>query len=161
MKERQDLQMVINHAHVILGNLRQAERLYRNEPEALERVKARIRGWEAAIKLLDGKTNVKDHTPDTGGAASRQIEGCRDKTKSDSERVADCGATPCSPVDFLGRGSSDMGQSVPSDLVGFEELATREPSELLALVSRDRVAAALRRELGMVDHKPHNEGSTG
>lgn len=53
MKERQDLQLVINHAHVILGNLRQAEGLYRNEPEALERVKARIRGWEAAIKLLD------------------------------------------------------------------------------------------------------------
>jgi hypothetical protein len=40
--------------------------------------------------------NTKVHTSVTEGEASTQVEGCSDQQKSDSRRVADCGATPCS-----------------------------------------------------------------
>ena len=40
--------------------------------------------------------NVEVHTSATGSEASTQVEGCSHVGKSNSERVADCGATPCS-----------------------------------------------------------------
>ena len=40
--------------------------------------------------------NVEVHTPAAGGVASTQVEGGSDGEKSDSERAAGCGATPCS-----------------------------------------------------------------
>lgn len=49
------------------------------------------------------RENAEVHKSATGGAASTQVEGCSGRPKSDSERVADCGATPCSISSFLGR----------------------------------------------------------
>lgn len=42
--------------------------------------------------------NVKVHTSATGGEPSTQVEGCSYAGKSNSERVADCGVTPCSAL---------------------------------------------------------------
>jgi hypothetical protein len=44
--------------------------------------------------------NVKVHTSATGSAASTQVEGCSHPEKTNSERVADCGVTPCSDSSF-------------------------------------------------------------
>lgn len=62
---------------------------------------------EAATQLVEPHwnafitANVEVHTSATGGAASTQVEGCSGQPESDSERVADCGATPCSISSFL------------------------------------------------------------
>lgn len=55
---------------------------------------------QTARKILNANDQV--HTSATGGADSAQVEGCSDQPKSDSERVADCGATPCSISSFRG-----------------------------------------------------------
>lgn len=57
------------------------------------------RGVDSEGEIL--KQNVEVHTSATGGADSTQVEGCSGQPKSDSERVADCGATPCSISSFL------------------------------------------------------------
>ena len=44
-----------------------------------------------AIRFIFG--NVKVHTSAAEGAASTRVDGGNDPRKSDSERVADCGAT--------------------------------------------------------------------
>jgi len=61
--------------------------------------------WRIDWKCWKGifQQNVEVHTSATGGAASTQGEGCSDPEKSDSERVADCGATPCSASSFRGK----------------------------------------------------------
>ena len=41
------------------------------------------------------EANVDVHTSATGSEASTQVEGCSYAGKSNSERVADCGVTPC------------------------------------------------------------------
>ena len=46
--------------------------------------------------------NVKVHTSATGSEASTQVEDCSDQPKSESKRVADCGATPCCASLFAG-----------------------------------------------------------
>jgi len=61
--------------------------------------------------------NVKVHTSATGGEASTQVEGCNDQTKSNSERVADCGATPCSDSSFL---DGQLISEVPEKSIAIE-----------------------------------------
>ena len=54
------------------------------------------------LKAIVSLANVEVHTPAAGGAAPTQVEGGSDPEKSDSERAAGCGATPCSPFVFPG-----------------------------------------------------------
>ncbi|RYZ71438.1 MAG: hypothetical protein EOP09_04655 [Proteobacteria bacterium] len=46
--------------------------------------------------------DIEVHTSATGSAASTQVEGCSHPEKSNSERVADCGVTPCSAWSSFG-----------------------------------------------------------
>jgi hypothetical protein len=63
--------------------------------------------------------NVEVHTSATGGEAPTQGEGGSDPEKSDSERVADCGATTCSPFD-----SDREALPLPNQHGGIESLMT-------------------------------------
>jgi hypothetical protein len=62
------------------------------------------------MSSLNPSPNVEVHTSATGSEASTQVEGCSPAGKSNSERVADCGATFCSPSSFL-EGAEGCNQS--------------------------------------------------
>ena len=57
--------------------------------------------FQAVVHAESFLANVEVHTSATGSEGSTQVEGYSYAVKSNSERVADCGATPCSASSLL------------------------------------------------------------
>lgn len=68
-----------------------------NAVKTVSCIPSRVIPFRMSIGFFNSSTNVKVHTSATGGGASTRVEGCSDQTKLNSERVADCGVTACSP----------------------------------------------------------------
>lgn len=90
-----------------VGTLSPAGETVRGQP-LLECPECGSRGldWAMRGEPMPSSPNVEVHTPAAGGAPPTQVEGGSGPGKSDWERAAGCGATPCSPCCFFAVRSS-------------------------------------------------------